>query len=177
MIEDRMEKALCEQIKWELYSSYLYLSMSAYFSSISLPGFAHWMKTQAQEELLHAMKFYEYVIGRGGKVILLSIDQPKSEWESPKKVFEDVYAHEQKVTGLINGLVDLATSEKDYATINMLQWFVAEQVQEESTAEEILQKVKLVSEEKGMGVLYMLDRDLSQRPLKLQEVITTDGGG
>lgn len=176
MIEDGMEKALNEQIRWELYSSYLYLSMSAYFSSISLPGFAHWMKSQAQEELLHAMKFYEYLIGRGGKVILLSINQPQFEWESPQKVFEDIYGHEQKVTGLINGLVDLATSKKDYATINMLQWFVAEQVEEESTAEEILQKIRLVSEEKGVGVLYMLDRDLSQRPLKLQEVMTTEGG-
>ena len=171
-IGEKMTKALNEQVKWELYSSYLYLSMSAYFSAMNLPGFANWMRVQAQEELMHGMKIYDFVISRGGRVELLAIDKPKFEWASPLDVVEEVYSHEKKVTGLINGLVDLAAGEKDHATSNMLQWFVKEQVEEEENASEIVEKVKIVSGEKGIGVLYMLDRDLGQRPPKLQPVVS-----
>jgi len=168
-IGDKMRKALNEQVKWELYSSYLYLSMSAYFSSINLPGFTHWMKVQAQEELLHAMMIYDYIVEREGRIELLGIEKPPFEWDSPLQVAEEVYAHEQKVTGMINNLVDLAYLEKDHASLSMLQWFIEEQVEEESNAKGIVEKLKMVSDDGGMGVLYMLDRDLELRPPKLQE--------
>jgi len=171
-IGERMAKALNEQVRWELFSSYLYLSMSAYFSAAKLPGFAHWMRVQAQEELMHGMKIYDFVIERGGRAELLAIDKPRFEWGSPLEVAKAVYDHEKKVTGLINGLVDLATEEKDHATLNMLQWFVEEQVEEEANASEIVEKLKMVSGEKGIGVLYMLDRDLGERPPKLQPVVS-----
>ncbi|MBN1324430.1 MAG: ferritin [Methanotrichaceae archaeon] len=163
MIDAKMLEALNRQVNAELYSSYLYLSMSAYFESIGLKGFANWMRVQAQEEMMHAIKFYDYIVSRGGKVRLMQIDAPPTEWVSPLKVFEEVYAHEQKVTGLIHSLVDLAISRKDHATNNMLQWFVTEQVEEEASAEEIRQKVSLVSGERGIGVLYMLDKELGLR--------------
>lgn len=172
LIKDRVKNALNEQIIWELYSSYLYLSMSAYFSSINLAGFAHWMRIQAQEELLHAMKFYDFIIARGGRVVLEEIDKPEVDWESPQKVVEDVYNHEVKVTGLIHNLMDLATSEKDYSTMSMLQWFIDEQVEEEATADDILQRLRMVSGDRGTGVLYMLDKELAMRPVKLQVVVS-----
>lgn len=155
--------ALNRQVKWELYSAYFYLSMSSYFESTGLKGFANWMRVQAEEELFHAMKFYDYIISRGGRVKLLQIDEPPSEWASPLDVFENVFAHEQKVTGLINALLDLAIEKKDYATQSMLQWFVNEQVEEEANAEEIVQKLKLMQGERGIGLLYMLDKELGQR--------------
>jgi len=161
MIKDKIEKALNSQINAEMYSSYLYLSMSSYFSSINLNGFATWMRVQAQEELTHAMKFYDYVIERGGRVTVKAIEAPPAEWDSPLQVFEHVYTHEQKVTGLINDLVNLAIAEKDHATTAFLQWFVTEQVEEESSADEIVQKVKLVGDQ-GAGLL-MLDQELGQR--------------
>ena len=161
MIKEKMQNALNEQTNAELYSSYLYLSMSAYFQSVDLSGFANWMRVQAQEELMHAMKLYDYVNERGGRVILSKIEGPPTEWDSPTAAFEHVYKHEQKVTGLINGLVNLAIEEKDHATNNFLQWFVTEQVEEEASANEVLQKLKLVGEE-GSGLL-MLDSELAQR--------------
>lgn len=161
MIKDTVEKALNSQFNAELYSGYLYLSMSSWFSSINLDGFANWMRIQAQEELMHAMKFYDYLIERGGKVILAAIEGPPVKWDSPLAVFEYTYKHEQKVTGLINGLVDLAIAEKDHATNTFLQWFVAEQVEEESSADEIVQKLKLVGDQ-GSGLL-LLDQQMGQR--------------
>lgn len=169
-IGERMTKALNEQAKWELFSSYLYLAMSAYFSARRLPGFATWMRVQAQEELMHGMKIFDYVIERGGRAELLAIDKPQFEWASPLEVAEAVYSHEKKVTGLINALVDLAAEEGDHATLNMLQWFVSEQVEEEANASEIVEKLKMVSGDRGIGVLYMLDRDLGGRPPKLAPV-------
>jgi len=163
MIKEKMLEPLNKQVNWEMYSSYFYLSMSAYFESLGFKGFANWMRVQAEEELFHAMKIYDYIVSRGGRITLLQIDQPQAEWTSPLKVFEDVLAHEQKVTGLINGLVDLAIQEKDHATWSMLQWFVNEQVEEESNAEEIVQKMRMVSEEKGVGLLYMLDKEMATR--------------
>ncbi|MGD2248054.1 MAG: ferritin [Candidatus Methanofastidiosia archaeon] len=162
MIEKKMEKAINEQINAELYSSYLYLSMSAYFSSINLNGFSTWMRTQAQEELVHAMKFYDYVIERGGSVTLSEIEAPPTEWDSPLDVFQYTYQHEQKVTGLINGLVDVAASLKDHATTVFLQWFVEEQVEEEASASEIVETLQLMGDAK-QG-LFMLDKEMSQRP-------------
>lgn len=161
MIKGKMESALNKQLNAEFYSSYLYMSMSAYFESINIKGFANWMRIQTQEELVHAMKFYDYINERGGRVTLTAVEAPPIEWDSPLAAFEHVYKHEQKVTGLINELVNLSISEKDHASNNFLQWFVAEQVEEESSADAIVQKLKLIGEEHGG--LFMLDQELGQR--------------
>jgi len=161
MIKKKMENALNKQLNAELYSSYLYLSMSAYFGAINLKGFANWMRVQCQEEWVHAMKFYDFIITRGGRVTLTAIDAPPTQWKSPIAVFAHTYQHEQKVTGLINNLVDLAISESDHATNNFLQWFVTEQVEEESSASEIVEKLKLIGEARES--LLMLDQELGQR--------------
>lgn len=161
MMTKKMEKALNEQINAEFFSSYLYLSMSAYFNRKNLPGFAHWMEIQTQEEAAHAMMFFNYLNERGGKVELLPIARPDLDWKDSVKVFEAVLAHEQKVTKLINNLLDIAIQEKDHATANKLQWFIAEQVEEEAAASEILEQLKMV-EGKGHGLL-LLDRELKTR--------------
>jgi ferritin len=144
MISAKMQEAFNNQINAELYSSYLYLAMSAHFENLSLKGFANWMAVQAQEELAHAMKFYHYVIERGGQVKLGAIGEPVAKWDSPLATFEAVYAHEQKVTGLINNLVKVARDEADNAAEIFLQWFVTEQVEEEASADEVVQKLKLM---------------------------------
>lgn len=156
-----LEKALNEQLNAELYSAYLYLSMSAYFSDIGLDGFANWMRVQAKEEQFHAMKFYDYINERGGRVILAAIDAPQTEWESPLACIEAVLEHEQKVTSLVNGLVDLAIQEKDHATNIFLQWFVTEQVEEEDNVNAVLNKLRLLNGE-GNG-MFILDKELSTR--------------
>lgn len=161
MINEKIEIALNEQINAEFFSSYLYLSMSSYFKKINLNGFARWMEVQALEELSHAMKFFNFVSDRGGKVDLKPIDGPQTSWDSPLAAFEDVYRHEVKVTGLIYNLVNIATEEKDHATVNLLQWFIAEQVEEETSAESLAQKLKLIGNEGGG--LYLLDQELSMR--------------
>ena len=161
MLSDKMEKALNEQVNAEMYSAYLYLAMSAYFEDQNLSGFANWMHVQAQEEMTHAMKIYNYIHDRGGRVVLEQIDKPQSEWENAEKVVEEVFAHEQKVTQMIHNLVNLARDEKDHGTDNMLQWFVSEQVEEEANADELLQQVKMIGGQ-GHGLL-MLDRELKQR--------------
>jgi len=161
MIGKKMEVALNEQINAELYSSYLYLSMSAYLESLNLRGFAHWMRVQAREEEGHALKIYDHIIERGGRVTLGAVEAPPTEWDSPLAVFEQVASHEQKVTGLINELVDLATSENDHATRSFLQWFVDEQVEEEDAANQVLEKFKLVAA--APGGLFMIDRELAER--------------
>lgn len=161
MLSDKMGKALNKQINAEIYSAYLYLAMAAWSEAQGMDGFGNWFKIQAQEELAHAMRFYSYVYERGGRVTMSAIDAPQNEWKSPLALFEATLEHEQKVTGLINDLVDLARSESDHATENMLQWFVAEQVEEEGTADRIRQKVAMVGAE-GQG-LYMLDAELAAR--------------
>ena len=161
MISKKMEEALNEQVNAELYSAYLYLSMESYFKSLNLGGFANWMRVQTQEEVAHAMKIYDFVNERGGRVILEAIKGPPARWDSPLAVFEAVYAHEQKVTELINDLMNLAIKEKDHATNSFLQWFVNEQVEEESSADEIVQQLKMM--EKAPGGMFMLDRELGQR--------------
>ena len=165
MISKKMEKALNEQVNAEMYSAYLYLSMSSYFESTNLPGFAGWMKAQAQEEMMHAMKIYDYVNERGGRITLTAIEGPPTKWKSPLAVFEATYKHEQVVTGRINDLVDLAIEEKDHATNAFLQWFVTEQVEEEKSADEIVQKLKLMADAPGAIPMYigMLDNEMGQR--------------
>ena len=161
MISKKMQDALNGQTNAELYSAYLYLSMEAYFQSLNLAGFANWMRVQTQEELMHAMKMYDFVNERGGRVILKSIAQPPSEWESGLAVFEAVYKHEQKVTGLINDLVNLAVDEKDHATNSFLQWFVNEQVEEEDGAGKVLGQLKLVKD--SPQAVFMMDKEMGQR--------------
>lgn len=161
MLDEKMRESLNFQLNRELYSGYLYLAMAAYFEDQDLPGFGNWMRIQAQEELSHAMKFYDYLVQRGSRVELAEIETPEKEWDSPLSVFEQVYEHEKMVTGLINDLVDLAIELKDHATNNFLQWFVAEQVEEEESSSGVLQKVKMAGES-NRG-LYMLDQELGQR--------------
>lgn len=161
MLTPRMEQALNEQVNAELYSSYLYLAMAAYFSEHNLEGFTHWMNMQSQEELTHAMKFYAFINERGGRNILKTIEAPPASWDSPTAVFEAVLEHEQKVTSLINALVDLALSEKDHATNIFLQWFVTEQVEEEASVNAVLQKLKLLGGDSGG--MFMVDRELANR--------------
>jgi ferritin len=161
MLADKMQKALNGQLNAELYSSYLYLSMNAYFKSVNLDGFANWMYYQAQEELEHSMKFYDFIIQRGGKVQLTQIEAPPTEWDSPLAVFEATLAHEQKVTGLINDLVEIALEEHDHATNIFLQWFVSEQVEEEESVGGVLEQLKLMGDAKGG--LFMIDRELAKR--------------
>jgi ferritin len=161
MIGKPMQDAMNEQINKELFSSYLYLSMAAYFEEKNLSGFAHWMRVQAQEEREHAMKFYDFILERGGRVLLKGIDAPKTEWNSNMEVVEEVAAHEAKVTASIYALYELALKEKDYPAQIMLQWFINEQVEEEKNAAEIVATLKLI-EEHGTAVL-MLDKQLGKR--------------
>ena len=161
MLTEKMQTALNGQLNAELYSSYLYLSMNAYFKSVNLDGFANWMYYQAQEELEHSLKFYDFVIQRGGKVVLAQIEAPTTEWDSPMAVFEVTLAHEQKVTGLINDLVEIANEERDHATNIFLQWFVSEQVEEEESVGGVLEQLKLMGDAKGG--LFMIDRELAKR--------------
>jgi len=161
MISKKMEDALNEQVNAELYSAYLYLSMESYFKSRNLNGFANWMRVQTQEEVMHATKIYDFINERGGRVTLKAIEGPQTEWDSALAVFKAAYEHEQKVTGLINDLVDLAIKEKDHATNSFLQWFVNEQVEEESSADEIVQQLKMM--ENAPGGMFMFDRELGQR--------------
>ncbi len=161
MLTEKMEKALNGQIQAEFYSAYLYLSMASYFEQNDLPGFANWMRTQFQEEQFHATKQFNYVLERGGKVVLGSIDAPPSTWESTLSVFEATLSHEQMVTGLINDLVYLARDERDNATEIFLQWFVKEQVEEEDSASTIIGQLKLIKD--SPHALFMIDRELGQR--------------
>lgn len=161
MLKPGIQDALNKQLNGELYSAYLYWSMAAYFHDLSLDGFAHWMEQQAKEELTHAQKFYGYIVERGGRVLLTPVAGPDTEWKSPLTAFEAALQHEKEVTSRINAIVDQAIEEKDHATCNFLQWFVAEQVEEESSVDTIVQHLKLVGDNK-MGLL-MLDRELGKR--------------
>lgn len=157
MLKENVEEALNEQINAELYAAYLYQSMAAHFEDQSLGGFAHWMDLQAEEELEHARKIYDFVNERGGRVVLMGIDKPKTKWESGLEAFEDSLDHEKKVTKMINDLVALADEENDYATHSFLQWFVDEQVEEEDSVGEIVDRLKLVSDS-NQGIFMMDDR-------------------
>lgn len=161
MINKSLQDAMNDQINKELYSSYLYLSMAAFLEEKNLPGFAHWMRIQETEEREHAMKFYDYMVERGGRVILKAIDAPKTEWKSTLELAEEVAAHEAMVTASIYTLYELALQEKDYPTQIMLQWFISEQVEEEKNAAEIVSNLKLI-EDRGTAIL-MLDHRLAKR--------------
>lgn len=161
MIGKKMLESFNEQINAELYSAYLYQAMAADFEAKNLKGFAHWMEVQAKEEQGHAKKMYDFLNDRGGRVVLKAIAAPPVEWKSPLAVFEEVYAHEQKVTGLIHKLVDTARAESDHASEVFLAWFVTEQVEEEAHANEILERLKLMKDH-AQG-LYMLDAHLGKR--------------
>jgi ferritin len=161
MIGERLNKAINDQIKNELESYYIYLSMAAYFHSISLDGMGHWMRCQAHEETLHAMKFFEHIIDRGGKVALQDVKQLKTEWQSPLEAFKDALEHERFISGKINDLTSIAREEKDYASEPLLAWFADEQVEEEASAGKITDQLEMVGEDKS-GLL-MLDRELGQR--------------
>ena len=157
VIQDNMN----QQINAEFYSAYLYLSMAAHFERENLRGMAHWMQIQAKEEAGHAMKFFKFIVERGGRVTLTSIAAPATTWDSPQAIFDAVYKHERHVTSLINKLVDLVVAEKDHASGVFLQWFVNEQVEEEANASEILHQIKMLGDSKPG--LFMLDRQLAQR--------------
>ena len=161
MLSKKMEAALNEQLNKEIYSAYLYMSMSAYSTHIGLKGFANWFMVQYQEEMMHAMKFYDYINDQGSQVKLMAIDAPPTEFTSPLDMFEKTLKHEQFVTKRINDLVDLAINEKDHATNIFLQWFVTEQIEEEANDNDIITKLKLVGK-KGEALL-MLDRELAAR--------------
>jgi ferritin len=150
-----------KQVNAELYSAYLYLGMAAWCQSQNLGGFAHWLKVQAKEETGHGMKFYKYLEDRSADIALKAIDAPPARWNSVLAVFAEAYKHEQKVTGMIYDMVDLATREKDHATVSMLKWFVDEQVEEEAQTLEIVNKLKMIGESKG-SLLY-LDKALAKR--------------
>jgi len=158
---------LNKQINAEMYSSYLYLSMESYFQSVSLSGFSSWMRGQVQEELFHGMKFYDFVNERGGRVTLDSIDKPDSDWKTPLAAFEHILKHEQMVTSMINDLMDLAIAEQDHATKIFLQWFVSEQVEEEATVGEVVDKLRLIKNDSSG--LFFLDAEMSKRVFTLPE--------
>ncbi len=161
MINSKLEKAINDQINAEMYSAYLYLSMSAYLESLNLPGFATWMRVQFEEEQFHAMKFFTYLNDRGGRVKLEAIEKPQFEWNNVIEVFEKTLEHEIHVTDLLNNIADIAEAERDRPTKNLMIWFIDEQVEEESTAEKIINELKLINGE-GHGML-MLDRELGTR--------------
>lgn len=162
IMNPKIEKAINEQINAEFYSAYLYIAMSSWFDSTGLKGFAHWERIQAMEERDHALKFFDYICARGGRAVMKPIDAPPAAWKTPLDVFETQLAHELLVTDMINNLVNLALAEKDHATVNFLQWFVSEQVEEEENARTVIDQLKLISLEKGAG-LYMLDKEMATR--------------
>ncbi len=161
MISQALQDAINGQINTELYSAYLYLSMAAYFENRNLPGFAPWMRVQEGEERGHAMKLFEFLVDRGGRIVLKAIEGPATEWKSSLELFKDVAAHEARVTASINALFELAVEEKDYPAQVMLQWFITEQVEEEKNAAEIVANLQLI-EDRGTAVL-MLDHRLGKR--------------
>jgi ferritin len=164
MLTKKLQDAINDQIAYEFYSAYLYLAMSAHFETHNLRGFATWMRTKFSEEQVHALKFFDYVNDRGGKVSLGSIAQPKASWKNNLEVFEESLQHEQSVTARINKLYELALAEKDYATQALLQWFITEQVEEEKTVSDVIEQLKLI-DARGTAVL-MLDHRLGKSPTK-----------
>jgi ferritin len=160
-IKEKTLSALNKQINEEMFSSYLYLSMAAYFETLTLKGFAHWMRIQAREENSHALKIFDYINEAGGAVQLTALAAPKTKWENTIQVFEETVAHEKHITACINSLYETAMAEKDLATANMLQWFIAEQVEEEANPTEILNKITMIKGSMS-GLLY-LDKELKKR--------------
>ncbi len=171
MIAKKMEIAINNQIQEEMYSFYLYLAMSEYGASEGLPGLYHWMRNQAMEELNHAIRFMNYVAEKGGKAELKALQAPPKTWKSAKQIFEEALKHEGHITECINGLVDLALTLKDHATVNFLNWFVAEQVEEEAAAKAVIDMINLTGS--APGGMFMVDRELATRPAAVHPLITT----
>ena len=161
MINNKINDAINAQINREFWSGYLYLSMANNFEALGRKGVANWFRIQFQEEFAHAQIFINYVNARGGRVVLAPIDAVPNEWKTPLEAFVATLEHERKVTNFINELYALAESEKDFATRQMLNWFIAEQVEEEDTAQELIDNFMLVGED-GTGI-YQLDNELGQR--------------
>ena len=169
MISETIQTQINDQIQAEFYSSYLYLQMSAWLDEQGLKGMSHWMDIQAQEEWTHGMKFYRYLLERGGTVSFQAIQAPPTTWASPLEAFQQALEHERMVTGRINALVDLTIDERDHATRSLLQWFVDEQVEEESNAEE---NVRLLTMSDGNPqATFMIDRQLMGRPEMTPQVV------
>lgn len=161
MISAGVQDAINEQIKHEFYAAYTYLSMSAYFEANNLPGFGAWMRAQAREEITHGMKLFDFVNDRGGRVLLKAVDAPPTDFKSPLDVFEHALKHEQKVTAMINTLYETAAKANDFAAQVALQWFITEQVEEEKTADLIVEQLKMIGNDRP--ALLMLDRELGSR--------------
>ena len=162
-LDPELEAGLNKQINEEMFSSYMYLSMAAYFESENLPGFANWMRVQTQEETLHATKFFDYVNERNGRVLLTKIKGPPVQWKSPLDAFSEAYKHEKHISGCIRSLVEQARKGNDFSTDNFLQWFVAEQVEEEDAAYKVVQQLKLIGNDRAG--LFLIDRELAKRVL------------
>lgn len=165
MIKQRIQDAFNEQTNAEIYSSYMYFSMASWFDSISLTGFSHWLRVQALEELTHVQKISGFLNERGGRAIMKAVQAPPSDWASPLACFEEIHAHECKVTELINNLMDITLEERDHASVSFLKWFVDEQIEEEANTDAVVQKLKLV--EGNKGGLFMLDREMDARTFVL----------
>ena len=161
MLDTRMQDAINSQINWEFYSAYLYLSMASQFAASGMPGGQGWMTVQYQEEIAHARIMFNYVLTRGGRVVLEEIDKPQTDWADGLSMFQDALAHEEKVTARIHELASLALEIKDHATYNFLQWFIAEQVEEEESASDMVQKFRMAGEHPAG--LYQLDKELATR--------------
>lgn len=161
MMNDKIQSAFNDQIKHEMESAYLYLSMAAYFHSLNLDGFAKWLTCQSREEMVHAMKFFDHIRDRGGRIRLAALSQPKSEWSNPKQAFEDAYKYEQFTTAKIDVLVKLSREVSDYASVPLLNWFEDEQIEEESSTAKIVANLERIKES-GAG-LVMLDKELGKR--------------
>ena len=161
MIAERLNTAINDQIKHELESYYIYLSMAAYFHAMSLDGMGHWMRCQAHEETIHAMKFFEHLVDRDGKVVLQDLKQLKTEWGSPLEAFQDAFEHEKFISGKIHDLITIAREEKEYASEPLLAWFSDEQIEEEASTGKITDELEMIGEDKS--ALLMLDRELGAR--------------
>lgn len=161
MMKEKIATAMNLQIKNELESAYLYLSMSSYFHSTGLDGMAHWMRCQTHEEFIHAMKFYNFIVERGARIDLMNLSQLKTRWDSPQETWNDAYQHEVKITGNINDLITLAREEQDYASEPLLSWFSEEQIEEEASTLRVVDQLVMIENHKP-GLL-VLDRELGGR--------------
>jgi ferritin len=164
MLSKKMSKALNNHMTYEFQSWYQYAAMMAYFEDMSLMGFANWMHVQAQEEMAHAMKFYRFIADSDAKVEFGPLEKPKQGYGTVLEAFEEVLKHEQSVTKRIHALADLAIEEHDHATLQFLQWFIAEQVEEEATVGEVVAQVRFVKED--ASALFMIDRELAKRSIE-----------
>jgi len=166
-LSKEIQEAINDQIHHEFLSAYTYLAMSAYFEEASLKGFAHWMRQQATEEVNHAMKLYDYAHDRNGRVTLKTLEQPGTNYTSPVETFQKAYEHEQKVTKMIHNLYELATRANDYATQVQLTWFINEQVEEEATASEIVDRLTIAGNDPA--ALLLMDRELGTRSAESED--------